>query len=571
LTAAVLVLNAGVFVRLVLRRPRPERWVALAVAFAVLEGCVTLLAPARFTPLYFAGRVAAFLSAGSLLGAVLVDVLGALRQSTLATQARRLAERAALLATISESLYESLELDVVLRTATTAPVPGFADRVTITMLEEGEEVAAAPRPDSSIVVPLQLGGQTFGTMTFAYAESGRVYRSEDGELFEEIARRVALAIDHAARFAQERRIAEGLQRTSLPATLPTIDGISLDAVYQPARADERVGGDWYDAFEVAGEKLIVTVGDVMGSGVDAAVTMNAVRQSIRGAAEVTFDPVTILNAAGRALVKNGADRIVTAFVGVLDLKSGTMTYASAGHPPACVRSNDGSISMLTSTGVPLGIAIDEVEERSRSTQLRPGDLLVLYTDGLTELHRDPISGEQELISSLRDIPDNVSAAEEIRKALIAGDPYDDVAILTLRMLGDREQCGFSCDVRDGEAAARLRRSVVDFLRAKGTPESWLFDAEVIVGELLGNVARHARGLAEVYVDFHAGAPALRVLDRGNGPPFASRAAAAAEESGRGLFLVARLGSNLQIAARPGGGSEVSVVLRANTFRDDDVR
>jgi len=458
LTATVLLLNAGVFVRLVLRHPRPERWVALAVAFAVVEGCVTLLAPARFTPLYFAGRVAAFLSAASLLGAVVVDVLGALRQSTLAT----------------------------------------------------------------------------------------------------------------ARFAQERRIAQDLQRASLPAALPILDGISLDAVYQAAR-DERVGGDWYDAFEVAGEKLIVTVGDVMGSGVDAAVTMNAVRQSIRGAAEVTFDPVTILNAAGRALVKNGADRIVTAFVGVLDLKSGTMTYASAGHPPACVRSNDGSIAMLTSTGVPLGIAIDEVEERSRSTQLRPGDLLVLYTDGLTELHRDPISGERELISSLRDIPDNVSAAEEIRKALIAGDPYDDVAILTLRMLGDREQCGFSCDVRDGEAAARLRRSVVDFLRAKGTPESWLFDAEVIVGELLGNVARHARGLAEVYVDFHAGAPALRVLDRGNGPPFASRTAAAAEECGRGLFLVARLGSNLQIAARPGGGSEVSVVLRANTFRDDDVR
>jgi anti-sigma regulatory factor (Ser/Thr protein kinase) len=215
--------------------------------------------------------------------------------------------------------------------------------------------------------------------------------------------------------------------------------------------------------------------------------------------------------------------------------------------------------MLGSTGVPLGVALDELGD-SRSAQLRSGDLLVLYTDGLTELHRDPLSGEQELVAYLRQIPDNASAAEEIRKALIAGDPYDDVAILTLRILGGRDQRGFSCDVHDGMAAARVRHSVVDLLRARGMSGAALFDAEVIVGELLGNVAKHARGMAEVYVDFDDGVPALRVLDRGSGPPFAPHVAAAAEESGRGLFLVAQLGLGLRIAPRPGGGSEVSVIL-----------
>jgi anti-sigma regulatory factor (Ser/Thr protein kinase) len=341
-------------------------------------------------------------------------------------------------------------------------------------------------------------------------------------------------------------------------------------VYQAARADERVGGDWYDAFEVAGEKLIVTVGDVMGSGVDAAVTMNAVRQSIRGAAEVTSEPVAILHAAGRALAKNAGDRIVTAFVGVLELKSGMMTYASAGHPPGCLRRSDGSIEMLGSTGVPLGVTFDEFEDRAESTNLQAGDLLVLYTDGLTELHRDPLSGEQDLIASLQQIPDNASPAEEIRRQLIPGDPYDDVAILTLQMLATREQRSFSCDVRDGWAAARVRRSVVNLLRAKGMSEDGLFNAEVIVGELLGNVAKHAHGTAEVYVDFNDGVPAVRVLDRGSGPPFAAHVAAAAEESGRGLFLVSALGFDLQIAPRPGGGSEVSVVLQANNALDDGV-
>ena len=108
---------------------------------------------------------------------------------------------------------------------------------------------------------------------------------------EEVARRSALAIANAQLYAREHRVAEALQAASLPRRLPEIDGIALDAIYVPGRSEAQIGGDWYDAFALADGRIVVSIGDVAGSGLDAAVTMSSMRQIIRGIAQVHADPV----------------------------------------------------------------------------------------------------------------------------------------------------------------------------------------------------------------------------------------------------------------------------------------
>ena len=111
-------------------------------------------------------------------------------------------------------------------------------------------------------------------------------------------------------FDREHRASQAFQEAALPSTLPIVPGLAFDAVYRAADHDVMVGGDWYDAFRIDDGRIVMSVGDVMGSGLSAAVTMNAVRQSVRGAAQLFPDPIAILNAADRALrsERPGIDR-----------------------------------------------------------------------------------------------------------------------------------------------------------------------------------------------------------------------------------------------------------------------
>ena len=133
----------------------------------------------------------------------------------------------------------------------------------------------------------------------------------------------------------------------------------------PGRSEAQVGGDWYDALRLADGRVLITIGDVAGSGLQAAVIMAGMREVIRGVAQVYADPATMIDAADRTLKSEHPDSMVTAFVGVFDPVAHTLQFCSAGHPPPLVRAPDGTINDLPSHGLPLGLrARDDCDTRT---------------------------------------------------------------------------------------------------------------------------------------------------------------------------------------------------------------
>src|SRR6202011_3725109 len=134
-------------------------------------------------------------------------------------------------------------------------------------------------------------------------------------LLHELAARAAVAIENAQLYAREHRVAMTLQRAMLPAVLPEVPGLTFDAVYFPGATEAEIGGDWYDAIALADGRVVVSIGDVTGRGLTAAVIMGRMRQAIETLATYESDPVRLLDAADSVLRRSHPDAIVTALVG----------------------------------------------------------------------------------------------------------------------------------------------------------------------------------------------------------------------------------------------------------------
>jgi anti-sigma regulatory factor (Ser/Thr protein kinase) len=362
---------------------------------------------------------------------------------------------------------------------------------------------------------------------------------------------------------REHRASLAFQNVALPKRLPTVPGLTFDAMYEAAGKDALVGGDWYDAFRLPDGRVVVSVGDVIGNGIDAAVTMAAARQAIRGAAQVFPEPAAVLDAADRALRSEQPDRIVTAFLGVLDPLTLVFTYSSAGHPPPMLRHPDGTITELMATDLPLGLRNEGAASENATTVLPQDALLVLYTDGLTESTRDILAGEQKLRETLarEDIRCAASPATAILQAVLDV-ATDDVAILTLAIGTSTERVTrWSFRGDDVQSAARIRRDLARTLRSADAADADVADAELVFGELLGNAVRHTGGHVEAALDLTGDDPVLHVLDRGPGFTFHARLPNDdMSESGRGLFIAKALAREVSVVERPDGGSHARVVL-----------
>ena len=175
-------------------------------------------------------------------------------------------------------------------------------------------------------------------------------------LFEALTRRAAISIENARLYEREREIATEFQRAALPISLPHVAGARFDSIYVPASNRELLGGDWYDALRLSDGRIVVSIGDVAGSGLGAAVIMASMRQVIRGVAQVYADPIAMLDAADRTLKTEHPDTFVTAFVGVFD-PIPRADHASAGHPPPLLREADGTVTALGTGALPLGLRV----------------------------------------------------------------------------------------------------------------------------------------------------------------------------------------------------------------------
>jgi anti-sigma regulatory factor (Ser/Thr protein kinase) len=295
--------------------------------------------------------------------------------------------------------------------------------------------------------------------------------------------------------------------------------------------------------------------------------MANMRQVIRGVAHVYPDPAMILDAADKTLRAEGPDRLVSVFVGILDPVTLSLTYASAGHPAPLLRTPDGSFVELPRCGPPLGLRSHD-DEAARTIDIPAGSLLVLYTDGLTEATRNIDEGERRLRAAMSDdaILASTDIARAIHDAVLGTGASDDVAILAIDVAAGAESdddalLRWSFDSHDAVAAQNARHAFSARLRSGLVPEEDICAAELVFGELVGNVARHAPGPTDVVLDWSGPRPVLHVLDTGPGfEHLACLPSDAMSESGRGLFLVSSLAQELHVSRRPKRGSHARAVL-----------
>ncbi len=239
----------------------------------------------------------------------------------------------------------------------------------------------------------------------------------------------------ASMYEREHSVADAFQQASLPPGLPTVEGVQLDAFYKPGATDLIVGGDWYDAFVTRSGALVLSIGDVMGHGLDAAVIMGKIRNSIRAlmlrAPDATVDLPGLLVAVERALESEAPDASATAFIGLVSPDHRRLDYASAGHPPPLLRTRSGAARWLDTVGAPLGWSFGTPREQRQVSLDRPC-ALVLYTDGLVEASRDIGTGLLTLSQVVErgDVLHDKSPASAILSQGACAEPSDDVAILT---------------------------------------------------------------------------------------------------------------------------------------------
>jgi PAS domain S-box-containing protein len=261
------------------------------------------------------------------------------------------------------------------------------------------------------------------------------YAHEDLPFVEEVGRRAGAAIANARLYERERRIAVELQAASLPAVLPQAERLFLDAEYRPGSDEATIGGDWYDAFALEDGRVAITVGDVLGHGLHAAVTMTKLRQAMQSAAMVNPDPNVMLDVADKTLRLLDPDGYATALAAIYDAAAGTLTIASAGHPGPVLRSADGRVEEYNNPGLMLGLR-ERAQRETALVPVAPGSTIVLFTDGLVEATRDIEQGHRRLHDALAraDVVHGPHPARAIVAHVLSGtEATDDIAVLVARI------------------------------------------------------------------------------------------------------------------------------------------
>lgn len=233
---------------------------------------------------------------------------------------------------------------------------------------------------SLLGVPLFVGGKVIGVLHVG-STSGRAFGPVDAELLQLAADRAALAV-HSMVSQDDRLAAVALHRSLTPSELPAVPGVTLAARY--VTGDGNVGGDWYDVFVLPGGQLGIVVGDVAGSGIQAAVIMGRMRSSLRSYALETSDPGDVLRKLDRKIQYFERDAMATVLYAVYEPGDGQLAVSSAGHlPPVLAVPGRPAALAGIDVDVPIGVA-DDHPRTSSVIGIPPGALLCCYTDGLVE-------------------------------------------------------------------------------------------------------------------------------------------------------------------------------------------
>ncbi|MHB0975576.1 MAG: PAS domain S-box protein [Candidatus Aquicultorales bacterium] len=287
---------------------------------------------------------------------------------------------------------------------------------------------------SFVSVPLILKDEVIGDICFAYLSAASPFTELQVDFVTKVAASVTLAVENARRYEAERIIADTLQEALL--TLPEdVAGIEFGHLYRSATEATDVGGDFYDLFEFEHNKVGVTIGDISGKGLEAATLTSLVKNTVKAYAHVDASPASIMAKTNHLVLEaSKATTFSSVFFGILDLTKGVLTYCSAGHPPGILKTEHEC--ELLAGGSPIVGALADVRYADEIQVMKPGDALVLYTDGTTEARRnDEFFGEKRLLDYVREIKGAPSKMPERIfekiQAFTGGRLSDDIALLVI--------------------------------------------------------------------------------------------------------------------------------------------
>lgn len=344
--------------------------------------------------------------------------------------------------------------------------------------------------------PLVIDGNVAGYVVLGTSGSNALTEVHPG-ICDSVAAILSSALAQASQLAHHHRVSERLQRAMLPSRLVEADGIAFDAAYRPASLDAEVGGDWYDAFEIGNGTIGISIGDVTGHGLEAAVTMSEIRGAIRAAAATQTSPSALLNAV-EAMVSTQGTGIASAIVGIYNPLTHVLRYACAGHPPPVLVTSNGVAYLLAGGGMLLGLG-GPAASPERAITLTPGAAFFMYTDGLTEHTHDLIAGEERLLTTLEAMTARSELdLHELHGQIIGDGPsIDDCATLMLRRnettCAPIERYTFSALPHFARLARDATRS---YAERAGLAPARVFDVIVAAGEAVANAIEHGHRTAD---------------------------------------------------------------------------
>jgi serine phosphatase RsbU (regulator of sigma subunit)/anti-sigma regulatory factor (Ser/Thr protein kinase) len=397
------------------------------------------------------------------------------------------------------------------------------------------------------VLPLPAAAETVGLLALS-GSAAHDFDETEREVLGALAAQAGQALQRALLYERQLHTAELLQRGLLPQRLPAVPGIAMAARYAPGSAGLRVGGDWYDAIPVPGDRLALVVGDVMGKGVDAATRMSQIRGAVRVLAAVNPEPAAVAAGLDRMAAELAEDQIVTLVYLLLDPATGEGLIARMGHLPPVLVPADGPARVLDGGGSPpLGVPAAEREQAPLTVE--PGSVLVFFTDGLVEDRRTGLDvGMSALTGAARRLADAGLEVEDFADGVLAlgtsdGGRTDDVCVLVVRRdpVGLAPAIGSGLDAAMTLAAepasgAAARRFVQRTLAGVRTDRERLDTLVLLCNELVTNAVLHAAAPSEVRLRLRDGRVRLEVHDPSPQLP-APRVEDPEATNGRGMLLV----------------------------------
>ncbi|MFI5496147.1 SpoIIE family protein phosphatase [Actinoplanes sp. NPDC051859] len=386
-----------------------------------------------------------------------------------------------------------------------------------------------------------------GALTMGY-RAAHTWLPAERALLYAAAELVAQAAERARRFEAQHGTAQLLQRSMLPEHLPELDRFRIAARYDVGVDGNAAGGDFYDAFELSGGRLAMVLGDVAGHDVRAAAVMGQVRAALRALALTEPAPGTVLAGLDRLVGSLGAESrneeiFVTVVYGVLDQSDGTITLASAGHPPPVLRraGRDGPTADLVAVppGAPLGLG---GSWQTSTIVLEPGDTILMFSDGVVERRGRTLSaGLADLVAAAAAAPGgDPRNLCSLATSAVPGRTDDDVAVLAVERAMAQSRAATMQVPAEPTGPSRVRQWMSARLREWAVPEPVIGAAILCTSELTTNALLHAGTPAQVHIDLSPERLLVSVADTGTRGSVTRAHTDTMSSRGRGLGLIEEL-------------------------------